>query len=143
MADGPKAVLWITGAHALAMEHASDADVAAGIERTLRDFPGVRPPGWGSGAPLRVRRLWRSNWGADPLFLGSYSYISSAPGAGPDDIAALAEPLEVGGRPAVLFCGEATHAEYFGTTHGALISGEREAARLLAAYAAQTSVVAS
>lgn len=31
----------------------------------------------------------------------------------------------------VMFCGEATHHEYFGTTHGAYLSGIREAERLI------------
>ena len=39
----------------------------------------------------------------------------------------LADP--VGGR--VLFAGEATNASYYGTLHGAMLSGIREAKRLL------------
>ncbi|KAL3927703.1 MAG: hypothetical protein SGPRY_002705 [Prymnesium sp.] len=36
--------------------------------------------------------------------------------------------------PLVLFCGEATSRAHFGTVHGAMLSGEREAARLLKAW---------
>ena len=52
----------------------------------------------------------------------------------------LAEPLldQEDGRPLVLFAGEATHAEHYGTAHGAFMSGVREAERLLAAWQSQS-----
>ena len=31
----------------------------------------------------------------------------------------------------ILFAGEATHADYFGTVHGAYLSGVRESKRIL------------
>ena len=34
----------------------------------------------------------------------------------------------------VLFAGEATHRKYYSTTHGALLSGQREANRLVEMY---------
>ena len=65
-----------------------------------------------------------TRWREDPFALGSYSYIPV--GASFDDLDALADPVD--GK--VFFAGEATSADYYGTAHGALISGLREAARL-------------
>lgn len=48
-----------------------------------------------------------------------------------EDVADLAAPLMVDGAPVVCFAGEATHETYFGTTHGALLTGQREALRVL------------
>jgi polyamine oxidase len=67
-----------------------------------------------------------TRWGTDQYARGSYSFI--AVGSSPDDMHALGEP--VGGR--LLFAGEATNPEWFGTVHGAYMSGLREADRVLA-----------
>jgi len=66
-----------------------------------------------------------THWGTDEFSCGSYSFI--AVGSSPDDMDTLGEP--VGDR--LLFAGEATHPEFFGTVHGAYLSGIREARRLL------------
>ena len=78
----------------------------------------------------------RSRWGTDPRFHGSYSY--PGPDATGAEAEALAEPLLVEETqdeavPVVLFAGEHTSRRFMGTVHGAMESGEREAARLLAA----------
>jgi monoamine oxidase len=66
-------------------------------------------------------------------------------------VAALAAPLHApapagdgeavggggGGVPLLLFAGEATHVKYIGTVHGAYLTGERAAERLVAALAQQ------
>ncbi len=65
-----------------------------------------------------------SHWGSDPFSLGGVSYPKL--GSTPDDRRALAAPA--GTR--LLFAGEATSVEYYGTVHGAMISGIREAERL-------------
>lgn len=67
-----------------------------------------------------------TRWGTDQFARGSYSFI--AVGSSPDDMHALGEP--VGER--LLFAGEATNPEWFGTVHGAYLSGLREADRVLA-----------
>lgn len=79
--------------------------------------------GPGIPAPTHVRI---SRWLADPWARGAYSFMPVG-SSFPDDPAILAEPVD--GR--VLFAGEATSA-YYGTAHGAMLSGIREAERLLA-----------
>jgi monoamine oxidase len=78
------------------------------------------------GEPPQPSAWQRTRWGDDPWARGSYSYY--AVGSSPDDRAALAAPL--GG---VLFlAGEHTDTANPSTTHGALASGRRAAADVLA-----------
>jgi polyamine oxidase len=67
-----------------------------------------------------------TRWASDPYARGSYSFI--AVGSSPDDMRALAEPAS----ERLMFAGEATNPEFFGTVHGAYMSGMREAERILA-----------
>lgn len=67
-----------------------------------------------------------SRWGADPLAGGSYSVRTV--GAVPKDHEALAKPI---GKQ-LFFAGEATHADYNATVHGAYLSGVRAAREVLA-----------
>jgi monoamine oxidase len=63
-----------------------------------------------------------TRWGQDQYSFGSYSY--NPVGTGPDTRDALAGSDWDG---QLWFAGEATSTDYFGTTHGAVLSG-REAA---------------
>lgn len=66
-----------------------------------------------------------TRWASDPLSFGSYSFL--APGSSASDRDALAEPVS----NRLFFAGEATFRDFPATVHGALLSGEREAARIL------------
>lgn len=79
-------------------------------------FPGAVHP------PVRVAR---TRWFSDPFSYGSYSYVPV--GASLEDMDRLGDP--VGAR--LLFAGEATVPAYYGTVAAAMISGLREARRLL------------
>ena len=79
-----------------------------------------------SEAARHCRRMLRTRWSRDEFARGAYSYLP--PGATPDDYDALARPEH---RGRVLFCGEHTSRKYPATMHGALLSGEREAKRVL------------
>lgn len=94
-----------------------EAEVVAGLVGVLRamfpeDF--VEPTAW-----------VRTTWGRDPFARGSYSHMPA--GASSADRAALAEPV----GDTLFFAGEATHETYPATVHGAMLSGEREARRIL------------
>jgi polyamine oxidase len=66
-----------------------------------------------------------TRWGRDPFSHGAYSF--PAVGSTPDDRDALSS--SVGER--VFFAGEATSREYFGTVHGAYLSGVRAAEEVM------------
>ncbi|KAF8696187.1 hypothetical protein HU200_037083 [Digitaria exilis] len=127
------ALAWFAGREAAHLESLPDEEVIRGVQATLDSFlPG--PPRW------RVKRIRRSGWATDPLFLGSYSYV--AVGSSGEDLDRMAEPLPRGPRaddgraapPRVMFAGEATHRTHYSTTHAAYLSGVREADRLLQHY---------
>ncbi|KAF1673857.1 PAOX oxidase, partial [Pygoscelis papua] len=116
---------FIAGKESEYMETLSDAEVLSTMTRVLRTLTGnQRLP-----AP---RSVLRSRWHSAPYTRGSYSYV--AIGSSGDDIDVLAQPLPEDPedpRPLqLLFAGEATHRTFYSTTHGALLSGWREAERL-------------
>ncbi len=74
---------------------------------------------------------WKaSNWLLDPWSLGSYSYFPT--GSNPSDMDLLASPP----TSRIVLAGEHTCAPYFGTVHGAFVSGGRAAAQLSSAHLA-------
>ncbi|XP_070288250.1 peroxisomal N(1)-acetyl-spermine/spermidine oxidase [Myotis yumanensis] len=117
---------FIAGLESEFMETLSDEEVLLSLTRMLRRVTGnPQLP-----APKSVLR---SRWHSAPYSRGSYSYV--AVGSTGDDIDLLAQPLPADREKAqlqVLFAGEATHRTFYSTTHGALLSGWREADRLIA-----------
>jgi len=85
--------------------------------------------------------VYSSRWGSDPYSLGSYSCATMS-GSG-DDREVLAAPLpepsssdDRSFQPMqLLFAGECTSRDAFGTVHGAFATGQREADRLIRCYA--------
>uniref|UniRef100_A0A1D1Z0M1 Putative polyamine oxidase 5 n=1 Tax=Anthurium amnicola TaxID=1678845 RepID=A0A1D1Z0M1_9ARAE len=147
---------WFVGKEATELESLGDDEIIRGIHATLDGFSAGGPCGAKKDASWRcngsaagevsdagrpagtVTRVTKSSWGTDPLFLGSYSYV--AVGSSGEDLDLMAEPLPrchggSGPRPLqILFAGEATHRTHYSTTHGAYLSGIREARRLLQHY---------
>ncbi|XP_006880172.1 PREDICTED: peroxisomal N(1)-acetyl-spermine/spermidine oxidase [Elephantulus edwardii] len=125
--SGPVHVLcgFIAGLESEFMETLSDEEVLQSLTQVLRRMTGnPQLP-----AP---RNVLRTRWHSAPYTRGSYSYV--AVGSTGDDIDLLAQPLPVDGADAqlqILFAGEATHRTFYSTTHGALLSGWREADRLI------------
>lgn len=78
------------------------------------------------GADLpQVTDFQITRWASDPFAGGSYSY--NAVGSTPEMRTALAKPL----NRQVFFAGEATSKTFFGTAHGAYLSGLRAAKEVL------------
>ncbi len=90
-------------------ESLTDEETVASAMQTLKSIFGDRiaePTGF---------QLTR--WANDPFACGSYSF--NAVGSTPSMRKKFAAPLD----EKVFFAGEAAHAEYFGTAHGAYLSG--------------------
>ncbi|KAM7072860.1 peroxisomal N(1)-acetyl-spermine/spermidine oxidase isoform 1-T1 [Molossus nigricans] len=125
---------FIAGLESEFMETLSDEEVLLSLTRMLRRATGnPQLP-----APKSVLR---SRWHSAPYCRGSYSYV--AVGSTGDDIELLAQPLPADREKAqlqVLFAGEATHRTFYSTTHGALLSGWREADRLIALWDSQAQL---
>lgn len=100
------------------IEALDDRATIAAAHDALRAMFGSRFP-----APVAAQI---TRWGRDPLSLGSYSF--TATGTSPRSRKALSGPDWDG---ALWFAGEATHPDYFGTAHGALLSGQTTARTLL------------
>ncbi|XP_055824944.1 probable polyamine oxidase 5 [Solanum dulcamara] len=132
-------ISWFVGKEALEVESLGDKEIIDGFSKTISSF--LINSHSDAGSSFKVEKVLKSQWGTDPLFLGSYSYV--AVGSSGDDLDAMAEPLpktttihsNISPPPLqILFAGEATHRTHYSTTHGAYFSGLREANRLLHHY---------
>ncbi|KAK4727678.1 hypothetical protein R3W88_032595 [Solanum pinnatisectum] len=129
-------VSWFAGEEALKVETLDDEEIIEGVSITMSEFLANTKHFKNS---IKFSKVLKCKWGTDPLFLGSYTHI--AVGSSGDDLDAMAEPLpkeisddknsKKSPRLQVLFAGEATSRNYYSTTHGAYLTGLREANRLL------------
>lgn len=119
----PVLVATAAGAAAAAWQEASDAAVVRGAMAALRAaFPGK--------APAAPRAYALSRWGRDPWALGALSY-AAAGSTGPSERATLGEPQS----GSLILAGEAAWSAHPSTVHGALLSGQEAAMRVLDAAA--------
>lgn len=107
------------GDQAAALEGLDDRATVAAATDALRAM-------FGTGFPAPVAAQV-TRWGRDPFALGSYSF--HAVGSGPDSRRALAGTEWDG---ALWFAGEAAEPDYYGTAHGAVLSGRAVARAMLA-----------
>ncbi|XP_047191102.1 peroxisomal N(1)-acetyl-spermine/spermidine oxidase-like isoform X3 [Scophthalmus maximus] len=126
---------WIAGHESEYMETLSGQEVRRSITELVRTFTG--------NPTITPRRISCSRWFHDPWTCGSYSH--AAVGSSAQDLENMMEPLPLKGSQSqplqVLFAGEATHPYHYSTVHGALLSGRREADRLIAHYSPTSSQV--
>jgi len=109
----------VTGDEARRVDALADDEVTAEVTSLFRDVWGEQPV----PAPLSVRVC---RWTTDPDFCGAYSVIP--PHALQGGFAQLQEPVGP-----IHFAGEAFHERYSGFLHGAFLSGEDAARRIVAA----------
>ncbi|XP_071947496.1 uncharacterized protein [Antedon mediterranea] len=132
-------VVWLSGESALHAESLEDDVISTKCTDLLREL--LKD----SSIPEPIEVLTTS-WNTNPYFRGAYSYV--AVGSSGKDFDRLAEPLYVTNSegvtiPRVLFAGEATHRTLYSTTQGALLSGQREAERLVSLYTTSEVVCAT
>lgn len=104
------------GESARKLENLSDIEV---IEKIMHGFKNI----FGSQLP-EPECYFNTRWSHDPFSYGSYSYIPTESSG--DDYEAMAKPVS----NKLFFAGEATCSKYPATTHGAYLSGIREAERI-------------
>jgi monoamine oxidase len=110
-------LMWQSGSVARDREALSDEALVKIAMAELRAATGQAVP-----SPLKSRI---TRWGTDPFCRGAYFFPKvNSPMT---DVAELAKP--VGNR--LFFAGEATNRGLFGTVPGAILSGRREAERIL------------
>ncbi len=114
----PVLVGFNAGDEAEAIENLSDRDTVASAHAALKAMFGTQFPPPGSAQITR--------WGKDPFSLGSYSF--NAVSTNGQTRRALSGADWDGG---LWFAGEATMADYFGTAHGAFLSGKQVAEAIL------------
>lgn len=115
--DAPVLLGFNAGYEAAAIEALSDRDTVAMATAALRSMFGSSFP-----APIAAQI---TRWGQDPFSLGSYSF--NATGTSAKTRKALAGSDWNG---ALWFAGEACEPDYFGTAHGAVLSGKAVAASM-------------
>ncbi|XP_026209571.1 peroxisomal N(1)-acetyl-spermine/spermidine oxidase-like isoform X2 [Anabas testudineus] len=119
---------WIAGHESEYMETLPEEEVRQAITQLVRTFTG-KPT-------ITPKRILRSQWFHDPWTCGSYSH--PAIGCSAQDLKNMMGPLPTKGSKSqplqVLFAGEATHPCYYSSVHGALLTGWREADRLISHY---------
>eukprot|EP00095_Tigriopus_kingsejongensis_P004146 maker-scaffold703_size109190-snap-gene-0.19 protein:Tk04146 transcript:maker-scaffold703_size109190-snap-gene-0.19-mRNA-1 annotation:"peroxisomal n1-acetyl-spermine spermidine oxidase" len=115
-------VCWISGSGARIADQMRDQEVLERVIWVLRKFtgdPGIPSP----------QRLFRATWSTLPEFMGTNAFSQRS--TEKIDFHTLSQPLPDEVTPRLLFAGEATHSRYWGTLHGARLSGLREAKRIL------------
>ncbi len=97
------------GNFGLAMESMTDQAIVTEIMTELKAIYGEAIP---EPTSYQITR-----WSSDPYSCGAYSFMAA--GAGPEDFLELAKPI----NSTLFFAGEHTTDEYWGTVHGAYLTG--------------------
>ncbi|KAK0527765.1 hypothetical protein OC834_004298 [Tilletia horrida] len=126
----PTLMAFIAPPLAESLEEESDAEIGRVLHQRLLDF--INPAT--SARPDPPSEVIVTRWRQDPFSHGSYSFLRTADaqkggqeGSTPLDMDELARPLWEG---RLGFAGEHCHADCYASVHGALLAGQREAARV-------------
>ncbi|XP_058832606.1 spermine oxidase-like [Topomyia yanbarensis] len=124
---------WLMGKECRQAELLTDEEVTEGILLLLKMFFKNKQ----IDKPLQIKR---TQWFTDCHFRGSYSCCSLATKLLKTDFKDMAIPLtDCLGTPVLMFAGEATNGLHYGTVHGAIESGWREADRIITLHRKENS----
>ncbi|XP_039281827.1 uncharacterized protein LOC111063254 isoform X2 [Nilaparvata lugens] len=120
---------WVGGRGAVEMEALSEEEISLHCTSLLARLTRR------SDLP-KPAQVIRSQWHSNRFVCGGYSHTTSRcdQTCGPESLQApvFVESALSSQHPAILLAGEATHEEYFSTTHGAYESGVRQAYKIIA-----------
>ncbi|KAM3606323.1 uncharacterized protein V6R79_014247 [Siganus canaliculatus] len=124
---------WISGRESEYMESLPEEEVRKAVTELIHMFTG--------NSTITPLSILRTQWFHNPWTCGSYSY--PAVGCSAQDLKNMMEPLPLNEQQSqplqVLFAGEATHHCFYSTVHGAILTGWREADRLITHYSSTIS----
>ncbi|CAB4058632.1 SMOX [Lepeophtheirus salmonis] len=119
---------WMSGEESRAMEMLSDKDIGENCIDLLKRVMSKS----NIQAPIRMKNIYVSRWYQNRFCRGTYSYATTACVEKGIHHADLLEPVRYSsGRIALMLAGEATSDNCTGTVHGALMSGELQASKIL------------
>ncbi|XP_035737167.1 spermine oxidase-like isoform X1 [Vespa mandarinia] len=119
---------WITPKGCRILETLSDDEVLEHSMDMLHTFMGK------DYNITKPSAMIRSAWTQNKHFRGTYSFHSIESDKVHASAEGLSEPIIKNQIPIILFAGEATSKRYYSTVHGAIVSGWREADRLIELY---------
>ena len=123
----PELCLFIGGSRGRVLEKLSDEETV----RWAHDLAASHMATDGQRATKPVK-THVTRWCGDAFALGSYAYLPASTGASPLDMIELSRAIW---SDRLGFAGEATEHDLFASAHGAYVSGEREARRILGVVA--------
>lgn len=127
---------FVSCANAVQIEAMADSEAGDLLTRALMAWLGCQSPSQqGTScsvpAPPTPEAVHVTRWASDPFSRGSYSHMTAGLSK-KEHREEFQRPLtSAGGKAELSFAGEHTSSEHFATVHGALMSGWREADRIL------------
>ncbi|KAK4878242.1 hypothetical protein RN001_010748 [Aquatica leii] len=120
-------IAWFSGEFVPEIERLPEKTLVDGITFILKKFFARKY------VVVKPDKILRHNWYSDPHFRGAYSFETLESRKGNEfGAVTLSKPLvSKSGKLAVLFAGEASSRTHYGSVHGAIETGYKEALRIV------------
>jgi monoamine oxidase len=117
-AGKPILLCWLACSYAIIMEKETDEEIISRVLKILKMIFGEKV--------TALVEYKVSKWNRDPFACGSYTYVPAGTKS-EEMVNNLRQPVQ----NTLYFCGEGTTEEYMGTVHGAYITGEETATKII------------